>query len=149
VPATDGTKTVIDVAGFLVPQGDYSFEDAPADTVTNFQTLLAASPVIAPQDGTIGGVDVYDNAGTDIGRVFLFVPDDPLPPSSIEDLAPVLAGGKPTSPATVAGISGVTWTSGSTTFFVGAQNETIAWAIADTAANLEPALAHLFESLGG
>ena len=66
-----GTKTIIDVAGFLVPQGDYSFEDAPPDTVTNFQTLLAASPVVAPQDGTIGGVDVFDNAGTNLGRVFV------------------------------------------------------------------------------
>jgi hypothetical protein len=140
---------VIDVAGFLVPQGDYSFEDAPADTVANFQTLLAASPVIAPQDGTIGGVDVYDNAGTDIGRVFVFVPDDPLPPGAIDDLAPLLAGGLPTAPGTVAGIPGAAWSAGSTSFFVGAQNDTIAWVIAGSPANLEASLGHLFESLGG
>jgi hypothetical protein len=149
VAPAGGTKTIIDVAGFLVPQGDYSFEDAPADTVANFQTLLAASPVIAPQDGTIGGVDVFDNAGTNLGRVFIFVPDDPLPPGSVEDLAPFLAGGLPTSPGTVDGIAGIGWTSGTTSFFVGAQDDTLGWAITSSPANLEPALGHLFESLGG
>jgi len=143
-------KVVIQAAGFLIPQGEYSFEDAPDDTVASWQSLLDASRLRA-QSGTIGGVDVYDNTGQDVGRLFLFVADEPLAADAVADLQTyVAADAEPApEPATMSGATGVTWSSGGTFFFLGEHTDTIIWVLAKSADNLEPSLAHLLESLGG
>lgn len=151
-PATTSSgvadKVVLQVAGFLVPQGEYSFEEAPEDTVASWLNLLDATATTAPVSGTVGGVDVYDAVGAAIGRTFVFVADSPLAPTTISDLHATIAPGSAPEAATVAGTPGLTWTQGAERMFLGVHVDTVVWVISGPG-GVEATLTSLLESLGG
>ena len=133
----------------IVPLGDYTFTDTSDTSVTAFQSLLDAAPSMAAQSGTISGVDVIDPNGQPMGRVFAFESDtDPLTPGSLEEVTPHLTDNIPTTPLTIDGLDGVTWSDsdGTTYFLIGVSN-VVLWALAPTPDLLEPAVHALLESI--
>ena len=146
-PAGDN-KLVETLAPNLVPLGDYSFADASPDIIDSFRSLVATSPLLAAQPGSIAAVEVLDSAGTAFARVFLLVVDAPLVTSgSVEEFAPLVAEGQPITPATVAGIDGVRWTSvDGKEFFLANVEDLVIWVIATDPGDLEVSLGDLIES---
>ena len=143
------TKKVVVASTDLVPLGDYSFADAPPDSITGFQSLLDLAPTLAAQSGRISGVDVIDSAGQPMGRVFAFESDtDPLSPGSLEEVTPLLTDDIPTTPLTVGTQEGVTWSDpdGTAYFLLGTSN-VLLWALAPSADLLVPALQAWGESV--
>ena len=143
-----GNKTILSGSD-IVPLGDYTFTDTSDTSVTAFQSLLDAAPSMAAQSGTISGVDVIDPTGQPMGRVFAFESDtDPLTPGSLDEVTPHLTDNIPTTPLTIDGLNGVTWSDsdGTTYFLIGVSN-VLLWALAPTADLLEPAVHALLESL--
>jgi hypothetical protein len=147
-PAGPADKVVLEMAGFLVPQGAYSFEEAPADLVANWHSLLDATPATSVAPGTLGGVDVYDETGTAIGRAFVFVADTAPAPTTVAELQAAIAPGSTPLPATVAGANGLTWTQGAELMFLGTHADAVVWTISGPGGG-EQTLAYLLESLGG
>ena len=143
-----GNKTILSGSD-IVPLGDYTFTDTSDTSVTAFQSLLDAAPSMAAQSGTISGVDVIDPNGQPMGRVFAFESDtDPLTPGSLDEVTPHLTDNIPTTPLTIDGLDGVTWSDsdGTTYFLIGVSN-VLLWALAPTADLLEPAVHSLLESI--
>jgi hypothetical protein len=143
------TNKVVVSSADLVPLGDYSFADAPADSIGGFHSLLDLSPTVAAQSGRITGVDVLDSAGQPMGRVFAFESDtDPLSPGSLEEVTPFLTADIPTTPLTVGTQEGVTWTeSDGTAYFLLGTDNVLLWALAPSADHLVPALQAWGESV--
>ncbi|MEO6156471.1 MAG: hypothetical protein ABIQ39_02450, partial [Ilumatobacteraceae bacterium] len=111
-------KTIIDFAGKLTPQGDYTFVDAGADKVQAIETAFNLSPLIAAQSGKIIGVDVIVNSIA-ITRVFAFLPEaNTLTAGSTDQLVGVLAGSAALTPQTIGTLSGKAFTSGGNLFFI-------------------------------
>jgi hypothetical protein len=133
----------------MVPLGDYTFADAPADSVTGFQTLLDLAPSMAAQSGFITGVDVIDLNGATMGRVFAFEADvDPLTPGSFEEAIPYFTADVPTTPLTIGTQEGITWSDpdGTAYFLLGVAN-VVLWGLAPTADLLVPTLQAWGESI--
>ncbi len=147
-PNLETNKVSLDAASFLVPAGNFSFQDAPADTLSSWNTLLDLSSLIKPQPGTIGGVDVFDGTGANIGRVFFMVADTTLTPGSIEDLIPIVSSGALNVPATIGGVPGLKYESNGLFFFLASRDDVIVWVLSGADANLDPTLSDFFASLG-
>ena len=133
----------------LVPLGDYTFADAPTDSIVGFNDLLDLSSIVAGQSGQISGVDVFDLDGLLMGRVFAFESDvDPLTAGSLDEVRPFLTGDIPTTPLTVGTQSGETWSDpdGTTYFLLGSSN-VLLWALSPTTDLLVPALQAWGESV--
>jgi hypothetical protein len=142
-------KTTISSSTTLVPLGDYTFADAPADAVTGFNTLLDLAPLMKAQSGRISGVDVLDLDGQTMGRVFAFESDTiPLTAGSLEEATPYFTGDIATTPLTIGTESGVTWIDpDGTAYFLLAETNVLLWALSPTADLLEPALKAWGESI--
>jgi hypothetical protein len=144
----ESNKTVVSSAD-LVPIGDYTFEDAPDEATTGFQTLLDLAPSIASQSGRITGVDVLDSSGQTMGRVFAFESDtDPLTPGSFDEVTPFITSDAPTTPKTVGTLDGLAWTDadGTVNFLVGVSN-VVLWSFAPSQDLLDATLQAWGESI--
>ena len=144
----DTNKTIVSSSD-LVPLGDYTFTDAPADATAGFQQLVDLAPSMAAQSGRITGIDVLDSDGQLMGRVFVFESDtDPLTPGSLEEVTPFITSDAATTPLTIGVESGVTWSDpdGTAHFLLGESN-VLLWALAPSADLLEPALKAWGESV--
>lgn len=129
-----GNKVILGSSD-LIPGPDYSFVDAPSDAISGFQTLLELAPLMAAQSGSIGGVDVLDSSAQTMGRVFVFVSDtNPLTPGSLDEVSPFFIGAAQTSPTTLSGLDGVTWSDdeGRSNFLVGVGADML-WVFAPSA----------------
>ena len=143
-----GNKVVLS-SNALVPLGDYTFADAPDDTIKGFHALLDLSPLMAAQSGQISGIDVIGSDGQPMGRVFAFESDtDPLTPGSLEEDTPFLTSDVPTTPLTVGTQEGMTWSDpdGTTYFLLGVSN-VLLWALSPSADLLQPTLQAWGESV--
>ena len=147
-PIITGNKTVLSSSD-LVPLGDYSFTDAPAEALTGFNTLLDLAPSMAAQSGRISGVDVLDSSGQTMGRLFAFESDtDPLTPGSFDEVTPFITSSVPTTPRTVGTLDGLAWTDpdGTVNFLVGVSN-VVLWSFAPTQDLLDSTLQAWGESI--
>jgi hypothetical protein len=144
----DTNKTVVSSAD-LVPLGDYTFGDAPADATNGFQQLLDLAPTMAAQSGRITGIDVIGADGTPMGRVFVFESDtDPLTPGSLDEVTPNFTSDVATTPLTVGTEAGVTWADpDGTAYFLLGESNVLLWALAPSADLLEPTLKAWGESV--
>ncbi|MCU1503042.1 MAG: hypothetical protein JWM12_2396 [Ilumatobacteraceae bacterium] len=147
--ATAGdNKTIIHLAAEITPKGDYTFVDSDENTVTLIQTALALDPVMAAQPGSLFGVDVIVN-DIAITRVFGFVPDgDTLAPGSVEAVESTLGRGAPVTPATIAGITGGTFTSSGNLFFVAEKGGTMVIVVGKDQNSLETGFGDFVEAVG-
>ena len=144
----DTNKTVVSSSD-LVPLGDYTFTDAPADATNGFQQLLDLAPTMAAQSGRITGIDVIGSDGQTMGRLFVFESDtDPLTPGSLNEVTPSFTSDVATTPLTVGTEAGVTWADpdGTAYFLLGSSN-VLLWALAPSVDLLEPALKAWGESV--
>ena len=144
----DTNKTVVSSAD-LVPLGDYTFADAPADATNGFQQLLDLAPSMAAQSGRITGIDVIGSDGQPLGRVFVFESDTaPLTPGSLDEVTPYFTSDVATTPLTIGTEAGVTWTDpDGTAYFLLGETNVLLWALAPSADLLEPALKAWGESV--
>lgn len=148
-PITPVTNKAVLSSADMVPLGDYTFADAPADAMTGFQTLLDLSPSMSAQSGSITGVDVIDLSGQTMGRVFAFESDiDPLTPGSFEEVTPYFTSGVASTPLTIGTQNGITWSDpdGTAHFLLGAAN-VVLWGLSPTADLLVPTLQAWGESI--
>jgi len=122
-----GVKTVIQLVSVLTPNNGYTFADADASLATTFQVLLEAPLSTAGQPGQIAAIEVFDGGTKPITRLFIFLPENPLPHSAVDELAAVLAGDAALTPAEVGTLPGVTYTpADGGFFFVGSDTATTA-----------------------
>ena len=144
----DTNKTVVSSVD-LVPLGDYTFADPPADAINGFQQLLDLAPSMAEQSGRITGIDVIASDGQQMGRVFVFESEtDPLTPGSLDEVTPYFTSDVATTPLTVGTEAGVTWTDpDGTAYFLLGQSNVLLWALAPSADLLQPALKAWGESV--
>ena len=143
-----GNKTVLSSSN-LVPLGNYSFTDAPAEAITGFNTLLDLAPSMAAQSGRISGVDVLDSSRQTMGRLFAFESDtDPLTPGSFDEVTPFITSSVPTTPRTVGTLDGLAWTDpdGTVNFLVGVSN-VVLWSFAPSQDLLDATLQAWGESI--
>lgn len=147
-PVDEGNKPSVDLAELLpVLSNGHTFVDISDDLVITWRTLLDLSALMAPQSGTIGGLDMLDQNGITFARAFLFIADGQLADNSVFDLAAVLAGEAPISTVDVSTLSGAQWTSpdGFLNFLTSNQG-VVLWILATNATDLEVAVQNLEEA---
>ena len=116
-PVTGGEKTIVPLVTALAPNNGYTFADADESLATTFQILLEAASSTAPQSGRIAAVEVFDGGAKPISRLFIFLPDSPLPHAAVDELAGLLAGTDPLTPNEVGTLPGVSYTPADGGFF--------------------------------
>jgi hypothetical protein len=141
VTVDEGNKPFLSFGPLLPAVGTHRFEDISPDLIVTWRNLLQASSIMAPQGGTIGGVDVIDENDTRFARAFLFVADATLVPNSVEDLAAVLAEGAAITTVSIATLDGGQWTAADGTVnFVSSDGDVVLWIIALNPTDLESGL---------
>jgi hypothetical protein len=145
VVATGTNKTIEDLAKDLAPAEGYRFLNSDTAVVETFIGAIDSAPSVAAQPGMVAGVDVVDSSDIVTTRVFIYLPEAPLPATAPGELEPILTDGNPTTPGTYGVFTGVNYTDGDKFYFVGTDNPASAsllvWAIATDAASLESAIA--------
>jgi hypothetical protein len=152
-PRTTGTasgsnKRVVQLADQITPKGDYSFVDSADDPVSIIQTAMDSTPLMQSQPGALFGVDVVvDDIA--ITRVFGFVPDsETFTAGSVDALETTLAQGSQITPATIAGITGGTFTNAGNLFFVAEKGTTMVIVVGKDETSLEAGFTDFVESVG-
>ena len=150
---TGSNKTVTPLAAEVVPNGGFTFTDVDPSLIDTFTILLDLSAQTGAQSGTVAAVEVFDGGSTPITRIFLFLPDTPLPISAVDELATILAGDSPVAPATLGGLDGIAYTpADGGVFFVGANDPTTAgfiiWAVAQSQETLDVTINAFLRGLG-
>ena len=119
-PVTGGEKTIVPLVTALTPNNGYTFADADQSLASTFQMLLEVASSTAGQSGKIAAVEVFDGGQLPIARLFVFLPETALPHSAVDELAALLAGTDPLTPAEVGTLPGVSYSpAGGNFFFVG------------------------------
>jgi hypothetical protein len=146
IGSDDDNKTVEALVPQLTPVGGFSFEDVDATVLGSFRTLLGLGPIVALQPGTIGGVTVFDDTGSGVGRVFVFVATGALAAGSAEEVYSSFTV-EPTVQANIAGYEGFTYATEDAQFFIGIQGDVVAWVVAPTFEGLAPSLQAVIDSI--
>lgn len=147
-PVDEGNKPSLDFAPLLPALSNgHTFADISDDLVITWRNLLDLSALMAPQPGTIGGLDMIDETGTTFARAFLFVADGALVENSVFDLAAVLAGEATISTVDISSLSGAQWTSSDGLLnFLSSNQDVVLWVLATNPGDLEVAILNLEEA---
>jgi hypothetical protein len=144
VVGTGTNKTIEDLAKDLAPAEGFRFLNSDTAVVETFIGAIDTAPSVAAQPGMVAGVDVVDGNDIVTTRIFLYLPEAPLPATAPGELEPILTDGNPTTPGSYGVFTGLNYTDGDKFYFVGTDNPASAslllWAIATDAASLETAI---------
>jgi hypothetical protein len=144
VASTNTNKTVSPLATDLAPAQGYTFVETGADTVNTFIGIIDSAPTIQAQSGLVAGVEVVDGSGIIAARIFVYLPDTALSPTAADELLPIVTAGAATTPATYGALTGLTYTDGEKSFFIGTDNaagpQLVMWAISTDQATLDSAI---------
>jgi len=146
-------KTIVTLGADLTPNGVFTFVDAAQDFTQTYVTLLDIAPSTASQPGTVSGVEVSDGGTLPIARIFVYLPQQPLGPNSVSEVAGLLAGEGVLAPATFGSLTGQTVTTDTGVFFIAGNNATsiafIVWAVAPSVETLDIAIQGFLAGLSG
>ncbi len=146
-PVATDNKVIEDLAVQLVPAGAYTFVNSEDSLLQTFRDVLATTPIMAAQPGTIGAVDIIFD-GVTFARVFAFAPTGTLTPDSAPQFATAIAAGQPTTLASFGGVDGVRWTTiDATEMFVGSLGDVVLWSVATNVVDLEAGVVDLIDSI--
>jgi hypothetical protein len=144
VASTNTNKTVSPLATDLAPAQGFTFAETDAGVVDTFIGIIDSAPTIEAQSGLVAGVEVVDGSGIITARIFVYLPDTALAASAADELLPIVTAGAATTPATYGALSGLTYTDGEKSYFIGTDNaggpQLVMWAIATDPAALDAAI---------
>lgn len=150
-PAASGNKTIEPFAVDMTAVPGFTFVDADQSIVETFLGIIETAPSVAAAPGMVAGIDVVDATGVTTTRIFVFLPESPLPASTGDELVPIVANGATTTPGAYGFASGATYTDGDKFYFIGADDETapniVVWAVSVDSTTMEAAMSAFQTSL--
>ena len=158
-PATDppvegSNKLYTPIAASIVANNGFTFGDASETLAQTFTVVLDIAPTISAQPGRVAAVEVFQGEGNPVARMFVFLPDTPMPVGAVIELATLLSGDAVLTPATVGGLPGQLYfpADGGASFVASNAPDVagfIVWAVGNNQESVDVSLAAFITGLKG